>query len=79
MIQLEAVVLNSLVKLEFLHPPIKFMAARLIGCARISVFLGTGMRCCVKASGLAAGADLQELSLGRSVHLDEAFDKCSDQ
>lgn len=27
-----------------------------------------GMRCCVKAAGLAAGEDLQELPLGRSVH-----------
>lgn len=55
------------------------MAARLIGCTWISVFMGMGMRCCVKASGLAVGVDLQELSLGLSVHLDKAFDKCSDQ
>lgn len=65
--------------LELLQSQIKFMAARLIGCSRISVFMGGGMRCCVKASGLAPEADLQELSLGLSVHLDKAFDKCNDQ
>lgn len=79
MIHVKAVVIKFSGALEFLQSQIRFMAARLIGCTRISVFMGTGTRCCVKASGLAAGADLQELSLGLSVHLDRAFDKCSHQ